>query len=64
MTKSKETPKGGDGQDRRHTLAEVAKELGVSTTRAYQIEQRALRKARKILEAKGYTLEDFIGEHE
>ena len=47
---------------KRHTLAEVAKEMGISRARAYQIEQSALRKAREILEARGYTLADLIPE--
>ncbi len=40
------------------TLAEIGRELGVPRERARQLEARALRKAKKILERWGYTLQD------
>ncbi len=42
------------------TLEEVSLELGVTRERARQIEQAALRKARRILESRGFKLEDLF----
>ena len=42
------------------TLDEVGRELGVSRERIRQLENRALAKAKKILERRGYTLQDFL----
>jgi DNA-directed RNA polymerase sigma subunit (sigma70/sigma32) len=42
------------------TLEQVSLELGVTRERARQIEQAALRKARRILERRGFTLEDLL----
>ena len=38
------------------TLEEISLELGVTRERARQIEQTALRKARRILESRGFKL--------
>ena len=43
------------------TLDEVGRELGVSRERIRQLENRALAKAKKILERRGYTLQDLLG---
>ena len=42
------------------TLEEVSLVLGVTRERARQIEQTALRKARRILESRGFTLDDLF----
>ena len=42
--------------------AEVAKELGVTEAGAKFIKNNAIRKAKLILEQRGYKLEDFFGE--
>ena len=42
------------------TLEEVAQELGVSLTRAKQIEESALRKVRRECQRRGLTLSDFF----
>ncbi len=42
------------------TLAEVAKELGVSPERVRQIERQALRKCRRFCEHRGYRLEELV----
>jgi DNA-directed RNA polymerase sigma subunit (sigma70/sigma32) len=44
------------------TLQEIADILGTSRERVRQIEARALSKLRRILLAKGYKPEDFIGQ--
>lgn len=41
------------------TLEEVAKELGVTRQRVFQIEQRALNKVRKYLISKGFDMQDI-----
>ncbi len=47
------------------TLEEISQELGVSRERVRQLENRALGKARAILERHGYRLEDLLeGGHE
>ncbi len=43
------------------TLEEIGQELGVTRERVRQLEARALRKAKKILERWGYTLQDLLG---
>ncbi len=43
------------------TLAEIGRELGVSSERTRQLEARALRKAKVILKKWGYTLQDLLG---
>lgn len=43
------------------TLDEVGLELGVSRERIRQLENRALAKAKVILERRGYTLQDLLG---
>lgn len=49
-------------QDTDHymTLEQISIELGVTRERARQIEQAALRKARRILESRGFKLEDLL----
>ena len=42
------------------SLQEIADQMGISKQMVYKIEQRALRKARAILEAHGYTMRDLI----
>jgi DNA-directed RNA polymerase sigma subunit (sigma70/sigma32) len=42
------------------TLEQISIELGVTRERARQIEQSALRKARRILESRGFKLEDLL----
>ena len=42
------------------TLEQISLELGVTRERARQIEQTALRKARRILESREFTLEDLF----
>ncbi len=46
--------------DYSRTLGEVARELGISPERVRQLENRALAKARAILERHGYRLEDLL----
>jgi hypothetical protein len=48
--------------DRHMTLQEIADILGTSRERVRQIEQRALGKLRRKLNAMGYKAEDFIGQ--
>lgn len=47
-----------------YTLGEVAEELGLSRERVRQIEQRALEKLQKVLEARGYSSDDVGTEPE
>lgn len=42
------------------SLQEVADAMGISRQMVYKIEQRALKKAKTILESKGYKLSDLI----
>lgn len=49
-----------DNINRYMTLEEISIELGVTRERARQIEVAALRKARRILEMRGYKLEDLL----
>jgi transcriptional regulator with XRE-family HTH domain len=42
------------------TLQEIADELGVSKPMVYKIEQRALKKARALMEKHGLTLEEVL----
>ncbi len=42
------------------SVSQVAEALGISYSRAWQIEQTALRKLRWILRKRGLTLDDFI----
>ena len=42
------------------TLDEIAAELGVSRQMVYKIEQRALRKARVLLEKHNLTVEEWL----
>ena len=48
--------------DRAMTLQEIADILGTSRERVRQIEQRALGKLRRRLNAMGYKLEDVLGD--
>ena len=48
--------------DRAMTLQEIADILGTSRERVRQIEQRALGKLRRKLNAMGYKAEDILGE--
>lgn len=43
-----------------HTYEEIAQELGITRSAARKIEQRALRKLRKALTARGLDLSDYI----
>jgi len=42
------------------TLEQISIELGVTRERVRQIEQAALRKARRILDKHGFKLEDLL----
>lgn len=42
------------------SLEEVSQELGISRERVRQLENRALAKAKQILERRGYTLQDLL----
>ena len=42
------------------TLQEIGKELGISRQAVNEILERAYRKIRKLLKAKGIRLEDFV----
>ena len=42
------------------TLQEIADELGISRQMVYKIEQRALRKAKVLIEQHGYTLDEIL----
>ena len=42
------------------TYEEVAQEMGLTKASVRRIEQRALRKAQRILKKKGYSMEDFF----
>lgn len=44
------------------TYQEIADVLGISPQMVRRIEQRALQKAREILERRGFTLEDYLDE--
>jgi len=48
--------------DRAMTLQEIADILGTSRERVRQIEQRALGKLRRKLNAMGYKVEDVLGD--
>jgi hypothetical protein len=48
--------------DRAMTLQEIADILGTSRERVRQIEQRALGKLRRRLNAMGYKVEDVLGD--
>ena len=52
--------KGPTEGPRVHTYEEIAQELGVTRSAARKIEQRALRKLKRALEAEGKTLSDYI----
>lgn len=60
MTQYRAKPDVLKKEDYYLTLEEVAQELGVSRERVRQIENRALWKARQILERHGYRLEDLL----
>ena len=49
-------------EDRAMTLQEIADILGTSRERVRQIEQRALGKLRRKLNAMGYKVEDVLGD--
>ena len=49
-----------NGIDAAMTLAQIAKEMGVSRARVGQIEMVAMRKVRIKLAQWGYSLEDFF----
>ena len=53
-------PPADKDTDHYMTLEEISIELGVTRERAHQIEQAALRKARRILESRGVKLEDLL----
>ena len=42
------------------TRVEIAQSLGISRSLVEQIERKALRKLRKILEQRGYRFDDFL----
>ncbi len=42
------------------TLEEVGRQLGISHERVRQLENRALAKAKEILEKRGFTLQDLL----
>jgi DNA-directed RNA polymerase sigma subunit (sigma70/sigma32) len=46
------------------TLQEIADTLGVSKAMVYKIEQRALKKARALMEQQGLTLAEVLSETE
>jgi hypothetical protein len=58
----RESRKAPDDPYERHmSLLAICEALGLSNIKVVsRIEQRALRKAREILERKGYCLEDFV----
>jgi predicted transcriptional regulator len=47
-----------------YTYEEIAQELGMTRSGVRKLEQRALRKLRRGLEDRGYTLEDILPEPE
>ncbi len=46
------------------TLEAIGKELGITRERARQLEANALRKARKVIKQRGFTLQDLLPEGE
>ena len=55
-------PTSPTADDRQMTLQEIADILGTSRERVRQIEQRALGKLRRKLNALGYNSEDLFGQ--
>lgn len=47
-----------------NTLQEIADELGVTRQRVEQIQNTALRKAKALLQAKGFELDDYLNAEE
>lgn len=62
MANKKEKKSGLLVQQPAMTHQEIADHFGTSKAAVSQVEMSALRKLKKVLEMRGYTMEDFLGD--